>query len=115
MAQFSSQPTPARPRRSQHRGVWAVIAVLLLAVLVGTLWVPLYNKTTPAWGGWPFFYWYQLLWVPVVALVSWCAYLLSKLAQGEKGAPAAGPDGGQAGPGDAPPLPRRTPPTAGGD
>ena len=78
MAQFSSEPAHARSRRSQHRGRWAVIAVLLAAVLVGTLWVPLYNKTTPTWGGWPFFYWYQLLWVPIVALVSWCAYLLSK-------------------------------------
>ena len=25
MAQFSPQPTHARPRRGQHRGVWAVI------------------------------------------------------------------------------------------
>jgi uncharacterized protein DUF3311 len=118
MAQFSSEPAHARPRRSQHWGIWAVIAVLLLVVLVGTLWVPLYNRTTPAWGGWPFFYWYQLLWVPVVALVSWCAYLLSKLAQGGTGAraaaPGSAPDGGQAGPGDAPPLPKRIPPTAGG-
>jgi hypothetical protein len=115
MAQFSSEPAHARPRRSQHRGVWAVIAILLLAILVGTLWVPLYNKTTPAWGGWPFFYWYQLLWVPVVALVSWCAYLLSKLTQGGTAARPAAPDGGQPGPGDAPPLPKRVPPTAGGD
>jgi hypothetical protein len=119
MAQFSSEPAHARPRRSQHRGLWAVIAVLLAAVLVGTLWVPLYNRTTPAWGGWPFFYWYQLLWVPIVALVSWCAYLLSKLAQGGKGArpgPAGpAPGGGQARPGGAPPLPKRTPPAAGGN
>ena len=119
MAQSSSEPAHARPRRSQHRGIWAVIAVLLLVVLVATLWVPLYNRTTPTWGGWPFFYWYQLLWVPIVALVSWCAYLLSKLAQGGTGAPAAtpgsAPDGGQAGPGDVPPLPKRIPPTAGGN
>ena len=117
MAQFSSEPAHARPRRSQHRGIWAVIAVLLAAVLVGTLWVPLYNMTTPTWGGWPFFYWYQLLWVPIVALVSWCAYLLSKLAQGGTGAPGprgSAPDGGQAGPDGPPPLPKRVPPTAGG-
>jgi hypothetical protein len=127
MAHFSSQPTHARPRRSQHRAIWAVIAVLLAAVLVGTLWVPFYNRTTPAWGGWPFFYWYQLLWVPAVALLSWCAYLLSKRAQGGTGAPAAAPGpqgspdgpqgsapGGQAGPGGPPPLPKRVPPRAEG-
>lgn len=94
-----------------------MIAVLLAAVLVATLWVPLYNRTAPTWGGWPFFYWYQLLWVPVVALVSWCAYLLSKLGQGGTRSPAAPagtgpPHGGpEAVPGDAaPPLPKRVPP-----
>ena len=97
MAQFSSEPAHARPRRSQHRGIWAVIAVLLAAVLVGTLWVPFYNRTTPAWGGWPFFYWYQLLWVPVVALVSWCAYLLSKRSTGGHTRPAGLRTGRRAG------------------
>jgi len=103
MTQLSPEPAHARPRRSQHRGVWAVIAVLLLAVLVATLWVPLYNKLTPALGGWPFF--------------SWCAYLLSKLARGgtPAAAPGSGPGGGQTGPGDAPPLPKRMPPAAGGN
>jgi len=116
MAQFSPEPARARSRRSQHRVVWAVIAVLLAAVLAGTLWVPVYNRTTPALGGWPFFYWYQLLWVPVVALVSWVAYLLSKLTQGGSGAheAAPGPPGtgadGPAAPGAAPPLPGRVPP-----
>ena len=106
MAQFSPEPTHARPRRSQHRGIWAVIAVLLIAVLAGTLWVPFYNRATPAWGGFPFFYWYQLVWVPVVALVSWCAYLLSRIPRGgARGRVPGGP-----GSGGAPPLPRRVPP-----
>ncbi len=116
MAQFSSEPAHARPRRSQHRGIWAVIAVLLAAVLAGTLWVPFYNRTTPALGGWPFFYWYQLLWVPVVALISWCAYLLSRPRRGGPRTPAAAPDpgtgpgGAEPAAGDAPPLPKRIPP-----
>ena len=119
MARSRSESTHARPRRHTRPAIWTVIGVLLAAVLVGTLWVPIYNRTTPAWGGWPFFYWYQLLWVPVVALVSWCAYLLSKAAQGGKGARAAGsgpPGAPGAGPvipnapGGAPPLPKRVPP-----
>jgi hypothetical protein len=114
MTQLSSGPAHARSRRSQHRGVWAVIAVLLLAVLVGTLWVPIYNKTTPTWGGWPFFYWYQLLWIPVVALISWCAYLLSRL--GRTGTRAPNPPGSGPGTrGGPPPLPKRVPPGTGGD
>ena len=114
MAQSRSESAHARPRRASRPAVWAVIAVLLAAVLIGTLWVPFYNRTTPALGGWPFFYWYQLLWVPVVALISWCAYLLSKL--GRTGTGAADPPGsGPGAPGGPPALPKRVPPAAGGD
>ena len=55
---------------------WAAVTVLLLASLVGMLWVPSYARITPTLGGFPFFYWYQLLWVPIVAILSWLAYLL---------------------------------------
>ena len=78
MAQFSPEPAHARPRRSQHRGTWAVIAVLLAAVLAGTLWVPFYNRTTPALGGWPFFYWYQLLWVIIGAILTAIIYFATR-------------------------------------
>ena len=42
--------------------------LLLLAVCVIALWVPLYNFTDPALFGIPFFYWFQLLLVPLSAL-----------------------------------------------
>src|SRR5215470_15746552 len=70
-------PRPARTRTS----TWIVITVLLAASLVGTLWVPFYNHTSPALGGFPFFYWYQLMWVPIVAILSLAAYLLSRLTR----------------------------------
>jgi membrane protein implicated in regulation of membrane protease activity len=66
---------------SKHVGIWIVITVLLAAALIGTLWVPFYNDLTPALGGFPFFYWYQLLWVPIVAILAAAAYLLSRLAE----------------------------------
>jgi len=48
---------------------------LLLLPWVAVVWVPLYNMTEPRVFGMPFFYVYQLLWVPlsagVVALVYW--------------------------------------------
>jgi membrane protein implicated in regulation of membrane protease activity len=76
---------PRSPRAStrgprSHPGIWALITLLLAAAIVGTLWVPFYNSATPALGGFPFFYWYQLLWVPVVAILSALAYLLTKRA-----------------------------------
>jgi hypothetical protein len=61
--------------------IWIVIGVLLTAALIGTLWVPFYNRLTPALRGFPFFYWYQLMWVPIVAILTGIAYLLSRLAQ----------------------------------
>jgi Protein of unknown function (DUF3311) len=80
-----AQPRPARTRA----GIWIVIAVLLAASLVGTLWVPFYNHLTPTLGDFPFFYWYQLMWVPIVAILSAAAYLLNRLT--ERGRAATGP------------------------
>ncbi len=69
--------TQPNQRSKTHRPItWAAITVLLLAALVGTLWVPFYARSTPKIGDFPFFYWYQLLWVPIVAVLSWLAYLL---------------------------------------
>jgi hypothetical protein len=82
-----AEPRPPRTRI----GTWIVIAVLLGASLVGTLWVPFYNHTSPALGGFPFFYWYQLMWVPIVAILSAAAYLLSRPAQRGRAAAVARP------------------------
>jgi hypothetical protein len=66
---------------SRHVGTWIVIAILLAASLIGTLWVPFYNHLTPAHGGFPFFYWYQLMWVPIVAILAGSAYMISRLTE----------------------------------
>ncbi|MCC9307375.1 DUF3311 domain-containing protein [Kitasatospora sp. RB6PN24] len=60
-----------------------VLAGICLAVpVVALLSVPSYSRSTPELGGMPFFYWYQLLWVPLSALFTWSAYLL--LSRDEK-------------------------------
>jgi hypothetical protein len=48
--------------------------VLLLLPFVGLLWVPFYNFAEPSLFGFPFFYWYQLAWVPITALLIWLVY-----------------------------------------
>ena len=48
--------------------------ILLLVPFVGLLWVPFYNFQEPALFGFPFFYWYQLLWVPITVLLIWVVY-----------------------------------------
>ncbi|GBQ72027.1 hypothetical protein AA103196_2946 [Ameyamaea chiangmaiensis NBRC 103196] len=55
-----------------RRRVW--LLSLLLLPFAGLLWVPLYDRTTPALLGLPFFYWYQLLWVPVTAALVWIVW-----------------------------------------
>ncbi|MCF3946414.1 DUF3311 domain-containing protein [Acidiphilium sp. AL] len=48
--------------------------ILLIIPFIATLWVPFFNMKTPEFGGFPFFYWYQLLWVPLSALIIFIVY-----------------------------------------
>jgi hypothetical protein len=52
--------------------------VLLLLPFVGLLWVPFYNFQEPALFGFPFFYWYQLAWVPICSCLIWIVYRSQK-------------------------------------
>lgn len=52
--------------------------VLVVIGIVVPLLVPTYAKDGPRLGGWPFFYWYQLLLVFVTAGLTAIAYLLMK-------------------------------------
>jgi Protein of unknown function (DUF3311) len=81
-----TQTTP--PGRSP--AVWVAVSILIIIGIAGTLWVPIYARTTPMWGDFPFFYWYQLIWVPVVAILSWLAYLLVRPRSGASGAQGNG-------------------------
>ena len=47
-------------------GVSSMRALLLLPA-IGLLAVPVYDRVEPRLFGFPFFYWYQLAWVPVTA------------------------------------------------
>jgi hypothetical protein len=49
-------------------------SLLLLIPYVALLWLPFYNDTRPSFIGFPFFYWYQLLWVPLTSLILYVVY-----------------------------------------
>jgi hypothetical protein len=51
---------------------------LLLLPFAGLLYPPLYATRSPELFGFPFFYWYQLAWVPAAALVTWFVYRRSR-------------------------------------
>ena len=42
---------------------------LLIVPFVATLWPPFYARVGPVLAGLPFFYWYQMLWVILTALL----------------------------------------------
>ena len=64
--------------------------LLLAAPLVALLWVNSYARQTPSFIGIPFFYWYQLLWVIVSALLTGAAYLLIRREETRRGRVARG-------------------------
>lgn len=69
------QETPASdsaPASEKHFPVWA--RLLLLVPFAALLYPPLYNALEPRLWGFPFFYWYQLAWVPLTALLTYVAY-----------------------------------------
>jgi hypothetical protein len=48
--------------------------LILLLPYIALLWVPFYNDTRPSFAGFPFFYWYQFLWVPLTSLLIYVVY-----------------------------------------
>jgi hypothetical protein len=65
-------------------GVKVACAVLVLAPIVALLWVGSYAKDGPELWGFPFFYWYQFLWVFLASGCTWLAYQLIARARGGK-------------------------------
>ena len=78
-------PPVRRPRASR---AWYLLLVLPFA---GLLYPPLYAREHPSIGGFPFFYWYQLAWVPVTALLTYFVYRVTRPARHYQ--PSAGGEG----------------------
>ena len=47
---------------------------LFLIPFIAMLWVPLYASGTPVVAGFPFFYWYMLVWVVLTGVLSLILY-----------------------------------------
>ena len=52
--------------------------LLLLLPWIAMIWVPSYNKVNPTLLDFPFFYWYQLLWVLISAVITALVYFRTK-------------------------------------
>jgi hypothetical protein len=73
---------PHKAAQSTRPVVRAVVAVLLIAPFVIYLAVPSYAKIKPRLAGFPFFYWWQLLWVILTAVFIGIAYALTRNGSG---------------------------------
>jgi hypothetical protein len=90
MAQESS--IRSRGPIAAHPVTSAVIAVLVIAAIFFSLYVPLYARATPKVGDFPFFYFYLIIYMPVVGIVLWIVITLQKRLEPSPG-PSGGPDG----------------------
>jgi uncharacterized protein DUF3311 len=59
---------------SGKRGGWNWWYLLFVIQFVVALWPPFYNKAEPYLLDIPFFYWFQLLWVLVSAVLTAAVY-----------------------------------------
>ena len=63
----------ATANMASKRWLW-----LLLLPWIAMIWVPSYNKVEPQLFDFPFFYWYQLLWVLISAVITALVYFKTK-------------------------------------
>ena len=66
----------SEPRTNRHgrRSAWSWWYLLFVIQFVASLWVSSYNRVEPSWIGIPFFYWYQMLWVIIGAVLTAIVY-----------------------------------------
>lgn len=64
------------PKVREAPVVFVVVTVALGSAFVALLWVSSYANIHPTLGGFPFFYWYSLLWLIVNAAAQTLAYQL---------------------------------------
>jgi Na+/melibiose symporter-like transporter len=70
--------TQAKNPVAAHPITSAAIFALVAASILCTLIVPIYAHITPKIGDWPFFYFYLLAYMPLVAIALWLATLLQR-------------------------------------
>jgi hypothetical protein len=73
---------PTSPKTITPLRLFATLCVL--APTVAVIAAPTYNSATPKLGGFPFFYWYQLLLVVLTGILMVAAYWAIKVDEGRR-------------------------------
>jgi hypothetical protein len=75
---FGREEAEARDRRHEVNRGWYL---LLLLPLIGTLIPPIYNQQDPTLIGIPFYYWYQMVWIPLSVT---CTVVVYRRTRGDR-------------------------------
>ena len=60
------------------RSGWNWWYLLFIVQFIAVLWPPFYNRAEPYFMGIPFFYWYQMMWVIISAVITALIYVLTQ-------------------------------------
>jgi len=72
---------PPPPARTSSRGHWILIGILLTPAVVLPLLVGFYDRTDPEVFGFPFYFWSQMMMIPMAVVLTIIAYYLAKVAE----------------------------------
>jgi hypothetical protein len=78
-----------------NKGLLVAAGVCLLIPLVALMWVGSYARETPRLWGFPFFFWYQFVWVFITAGLTYTAHRLVLLARRNAPPELGGPRDGE--------------------
>ena len=70
--------------RSENKPLLVIATILLAIPVVALLWVGSFASVEPTFAGFPFFIWYQFLWVFLCAACTWAAYRVVRMARAER-------------------------------
>lgn len=62
------------PPTQRRRRSWLLIFLIIPFIVL--LYPPFYNFSQPTFIGMPFFYWFQLLWILITAVITAAMYFL---------------------------------------
>ena len=77
----SPDPAPEQGPPPTDKRKMAAAGVLLLIPIIALMWVPSYTREDPELLGFPFFFWYQFLWVFLCSAMTYTAYKLTLSAR----------------------------------
>ncbi len=61
------------PKSSAHKRRW--LLPLIFLPFIPVLYVPFFNRLEPTLAGVPFYYWFQMIWIPLSAIITFSVYL----------------------------------------